>query len=85
MGNSYGGALVGLNQSRHGVQHGRTEPPNTKTEIVRLLNTLETALALHELLRENREFSIKGDQQFEEDAARICLNSRSFLPAARRA
>ena len=45
--------------SRHGVQHGRTEPPNTKTEIVRLPNTLQAALALHELLREDREFSTK--------------------------
>jgi hypothetical protein len=36
--------------SRPGIQHGRIEPPNIKSEVVRLLNTLETALALHELL-----------------------------------
>ena len=36
--------------SRPGIQHGRIEPPNVKSEVVRLLNTLETALALHELL-----------------------------------
>jgi hypothetical protein len=63
--------------SRHGVQHGRTEPPNTKTEIVRLLNTLETALALHELLRENREFSIKesnGSKRMQPALALIHAN-----------
>jgi len=67
--------------SRHGVQHGRTEPPNTKTEIVRLLNTLETALALHELLRENREFSIKesnGSKKMQPAFALIRANF--FLP-----
>jgi hypothetical protein len=36
--------------SRPAIQHGRIEPPNTKREIVRLLNTLETALALHDQL-----------------------------------
>ncbi len=67
--------------SRHGVQHGRTEPPNTKTEIVRLLNTLETALALHELLHENREFSIKessGSKKIQPAIALIRANF--FLP-----
>ena len=67
--------------SRHGVQHGRTEPPNTKIEIVRLLNTLETALALHELLRENREFSIKesnGSKKMQPVLALIRANF--FLP-----
>jgi hypothetical protein len=67
--------------SRHGVQHGRTEPPNTKTEIVRLLNTLETALALHELLRENREFSIResnGSKKMQPVFALIRANF--FLP-----
>lgn len=67
--------------SRHGVQHGRIEPPNTKTEMVRLLNTLETALALHELLRENREFSIKesnGSKKMQPALALIRANF--FLP-----
>jgi hypothetical protein len=36
--------------SRPAIQHGRIEPPNTKREMVRLLNTLETALALHDQL-----------------------------------
>jgi hypothetical protein len=66
---------------RHGVQHGRTEPPNTKTETVRLLNTLETTLALHELLRENREFSIKesnGSKKMYPILALIRANC--FLP-----
>ena len=67
--------------SRHGVQHGRTEPPNTKTEIVRLVNTLETGLALHELLGENREFSIKesnGSKKMQPAFALIRANF--FLP-----
>lgn len=71
--------------SRHGVQHGRIEPPNTKTEIVRLLNTLETALALHELLRENREFSIKesnGSKKMQPALALIRANF--FLPRGKR-
>jgi len=70
--------------SRHGVQHGRTEPPNTKTEIVRLLTTLETALALHELLHENREFSIKeskGSKKMQPVFAVIRANF--FLPRGR--
>lgn len=70
--------------SRHGVQHGRTEPPNTKIEIVRLLNTLETALALHELLRENQEFSIKesnGSKKMQPVFALIRANF--FLPRGR--
>jgi hypothetical protein len=46
--------------SRPGIQHGRIEPPNTKCEIIRLLNTLETALALHELLDETNSFSIRS-------------------------
>ena len=71
--------------SRHGVQHGRTEPPNTKTEIVRLLNTLETALALHELLCENRDFSIKesnGSKKMQPALALIRANF--FLPRRRK-
>lgn len=67
--------------SRHGVQHGRTEPPNTKTEVVRLLNALETALALHELLGENREFSIResnGSKKMQPALALIRANF--FLP-----
>jgi hypothetical protein len=36
--------------SRPAIQHGRIEPPNSKYEVVRLLNTLETALALHDQL-----------------------------------
>lgn len=36
--------------SRPAIQHGRAEPPNSKYEIVRLLNTLETALALRDQL-----------------------------------
>jgi hypothetical protein len=36
--------------SRPAIQHGRVEPPNSKYEIVRLLNTLETALALRDQL-----------------------------------
>jgi hypothetical protein len=67
--------------SRHGVQHGRTEPPNTKTEIVRLLNTLETALALHELLHENREFSIKESNNSKKMQPAIALiRANFFLP-----
>ena len=81
MGNSYGGALVGLNQSRHGVQHGRTESPNTKTEIVRLLNTLETALALHELLRDNQSFSIKEINDSKKNQPAFALiRAHFFLP-----
>lgn len=48
---------VGL--SRNGVQHGRTEPPNTKAEVIRLLVALETALVLHDLLEEDEGFSIR--------------------------
>src|ERR1035438_3017427 len=67
--------------SRHGVQHGRTELPNTKTEIVRLLNTLETALALHELLRENREFSIKDACGYDKmQPAFALIRANFFLP-----
>jgi hypothetical protein len=65
--------------SRHGVQHGRTEPPNTKTEIVRLLNTLETALALHELLRENREFSIKESKGSKKMQPALALIRANFF------
>src|SRR6202030_257591 len=65
--------------SRHGVQHGRTEAPNTKTEIVRLLNTLETALALHELLSENREFSIKESNDSKKMQPAFALIRASFF------
>lgn len=41
--------------SRPAIQHGRIEPPNSKREIVRLLNTLETALALHDQLNRARQ------------------------------
>jgi hypothetical protein len=40
--------------SRPAIQHGRVEPPNSKQEVVRLLNTLETALALHDHLNQSR-------------------------------
>jgi len=67
--------------SRHGVQHGRTEPPNTKTEVVRLLNTLETGLALHDLLRENREFSIKDSNDSKKlQPAFALIRANFFLP-----
>lgn len=65
--------------SRHGVQHGRTEPPNTKTEIVRLLITLETALALHDLLDENREFSIKESNGSKKMQPALALIRANFL------
>jgi hypothetical protein len=38
--------------ARHPIQHGRKEPPNEKIEILRLLNTLETVVTLHEQLPE---------------------------------
>lgn len=67
--------------SRHGVQHGRTQPPNTKTEIMRLLNTLETALALHELLGENRAFSIKESNSSKKmQPALALIRANFFLP-----
>jgi hypothetical protein len=67
--------------SRHGVQHGRTEPPNTKTEVVRLLNTLETALALHDLLRENRDFSINDSNDSKKLQPAVALiRANFFLP-----
>ena len=36
--------------SRPAIQHGRVEPPDSLGEIVRLLNTLETAVVLHDYM-----------------------------------
>jgi hypothetical protein len=36
--------------SRPGIQHGRIAPPNAKVQVLRLLNTIETGLALHDQL-----------------------------------
>jgi hypothetical protein len=48
---------------------------------VRLLNTLETALALHELIRENREFSIKESNGSKEmQPAFALIRANFFLP-----
>jgi hypothetical protein len=44
--------------SRPAIQHGRIEPPNTKRKAARLLNTVETLLALHDLLKNAELFSI---------------------------
>jgi hypothetical protein len=70
--------------SRNGVQHGRTEPPNTKAEVIRLLNALETALALHDLLKEDKEFSIRqqgGERDIKPMFALIRANF--YLPRGR--
>ena len=67
--------------SRPGIQHGRIEPPNTKAEIIRLLNTLETAIALHELLDEANSFSISSGS--ETDAVQPLLSllrANFYLP-----
>jgi hypothetical protein len=73
---------VGL--SRNGVQHGRTEPPNTKAEVVRLLNALETALVLHDLLKEDENFAIgqrEGGKHMKPMFALIRANF--YLPRGR--
>ena len=46
--------------SRPGIQHGRFEPPNSKGEVLRLLNTLETGLGLHDQLAHARAFEYAG-------------------------
>lgn len=70
--------------SRPAIQHGRIEPPNIKSEVVRLLNTLETALALHDLLEDAELFSITsgkngkaGDRQ---QAFIAVLTANYYLP-----
>jgi hypothetical protein len=71
--------------SRHGIQHGRIEPPNTKTEVIRLLNALETALALHELLDEENTFSISGRSETEAvKPMSALLRANFYLPRANR-
>lgn len=70
---------VGL--SRNGVQHGRTEPPNTKTEVIRLLNALETALTLHDLLAADERFSIRQSEHGTNLKPMFALiRARFYLP-----
>jgi hypothetical protein len=45
--------------SRPAIQHGRLEPPNSKVETWRLLNTLETALALRNHLEGSASFQTR--------------------------
>jgi hypothetical protein len=48
------------------------------------MNTLETALALHELLRENREFSIKASNDSKKmHPAFALIRANFFLPRGR--
>ncbi len=71
--------------SRPGIQHGRIEPPNTKTEIIRLLNTLETALALHELLDKEDSFAIGSGSETEAVRPMFALLRANFyLPRGKR-
>jgi hypothetical protein len=73
---------VGL--SRNGVQHGRTEPPNTKAEVIRLLNALETALALHDLLAEDEEFSVRqGESGTHLKPMFALIRANFYLPRGR--
>ncbi len=68
--------------SRPGIQHGRVEPPNIESEVVRLLNTLETALALHELLNSAEAFTSIGNTG-QRQAMRpfwALLHASIFLP-----
>ena len=69
--------------SRNGVQHGRTEPPNTKVEVIRLLNALETALALHDLLKEDKELSIRQQGGGRDIKPMFALIRANFLSAER--
>jgi hypothetical protein len=67
--------------SRPGIQHGRVEPPNTKCEIIRLLNTLETALALHDLLDEASSFSMSTRAATGDFQPLLALfHANSYLP-----
>jgi hypothetical protein len=67
--------------SRPGIQHGRIEPPNTKMEIVRLLNTLETALTLHNLLEDAELFSITSKRTDGREQAFVALfTANHYLP-----
>jgi hypothetical protein len=71
--------------SRPGIQHGRVEPPNSKSEVVRLLNTLETALALHELLDAAASLSSSENLNGRETMRPLwaLLHAGLFLPRGR--
>jgi hypothetical protein len=71
--------------SRPGIQHGRIEPPNSKFEVVGLLNTLETALALHELLDDAAPLSSSENLNGRETMRPLwaLLRAGLFLPRGR--
>ena len=70
--------------SRPAIQHGRIEPPNSKSEVVRLLNTLETALALHDQLDRSglpTRTSKKTDRR--EHVLQAMLTATFYLPRSK--
>jgi hypothetical protein len=67
--------------SRPAIQHGRLEPPNSKVETWRLLNTLETALALHDQLQRTRAFQTqRRSPDNRQKSLEALLQASLFLP-----
>lgn len=67
--------------SRPAIQHGRIEPPNTKGEVLRLLNTLETGLGLHDQLSHANSFKLsKSEADGKEHAIFAMLRASLYLP-----
>lgn len=74
-------SITGTNStlSRPAIQHGRIEPPNSKVEILRLLATLETGLALHEQLEGGDSLNFSKGKNFERrERAIIAMFRASF-------
>jgi hypothetical protein len=64
--------------SRPAIQHGRVEAPNTKAEIVRLLNTLETSLALHDFLEDSELSNLRRNPSSDREAALFAIIRAGF-------
>ena len=70
--------------SRPAIQHGRIEPPNSKGEVVRLLNTLETALALHDQLGQSRLSTRRNKKTDSREQVLLAMLTATFyLPRSK--
>jgi hypothetical protein len=68
--------------SRPAIQHGRIEAPNSKGEMLRLLNTIETGLSLHDQLSDVDSLKppTGQDANSEESAILAVLRASFYLP-----
>ncbi len=67
--------------SRPAIQHGRIEPPNSKGEVLRLLNTLETGLGLHDQLAHARSFEyLRREADNRERIIAAMVRASLYLP-----